>query len=403
MSLHLYIIETAQRFLKIGISSQLNQRIKQIQASCPTPINIISSFKLKYPLQTEKVAHDVFSEYAIHGEWFDVPVSEQQRIIDSIAALVASESGVTIGKTIHPAIMKFISKIKTEGYSERTIESYTFWLPQLLKFCDSTEFNLSNKQLSDFINYLSQSKGLSSSTCKQASNGIKLFYKKTFEKDVDIDFKLERKSDNNEECKVYSKDEISMLLEELDEETYLIALLLYGSGLRLMECLKLRIGHILIDEQAINVYDGKGKLLRQTVIARKAIPLLSNYIATKKNKTAPYNTVNITQESGSFLSTPFLFPSMGTQLSVKNINALDTHISASAVQRRLIKAALSANIPKDAIPQRLRHSFGVHLVAANRNSDTVRKLMGLSTNEQILIYIRMAFKDNVLAVSPLDL
>lgn len=404
MSQYLYIIETARRFLKIGISSRLNQRIKQIQASCPTPINVVSSFKLKYPLQVEKLAHDNFSEYAVHGEWFDVPVSEQQRIIDNITALVASESDVILKDTTHPAIIKFKSKLKTESFSERTIEAYALWLPQLLVFCGSTEFNnLSNKQLSEFINYLSQSKGLSSSSIKQASMAIKLFYKKTFEKDVDIDFKLEWKSNNYEEFKVYSKDEISMLLEALEQETYLIVLLLYGSGLRLMECLRLRIGHVLTDEQTINIYDAKGKLLRKTIIAKKTIPHLSNHIAKINNRATSYNALNITQENDNLLSTPYLFPSKGHQLSIKNINASDTHVSPTSIQRQLKKAALSVHVPADAVPQRLRHSFGFHLIAANRCSDTVRKLMGLSSNEQILIYFRMAFKDNIPAVSPLDL
>lgn len=184
-----------------------------------------------------------------------------------------------------PSKVKLLDQIRitlrTNHYSQKTEECYISWIKQFIIFNNKIHPDkLGTEEIKSFINHLAVNRHVSSSTQNQALQGILYLYKNVLRKDVGWIEDIKHSTRVKHLPVVFSKREVIKIFEHLEGIPKLIVSLLYGSGLRLSECLNLRIKDIDFDYKQILVRDGKGEKDRHTVLSSSIIPDLKKHLNT---------------------------------------------------------------------------------------------------------------------------
>jgi integron integrase len=213
---------------------------------------------------------------------------------------------------------------------------------------------------------------------------------------------------------VLSHDECRRLFVQLPGPTRLMAELAYGSGLRLLELLRLRIHHVDFARQQLQVYDGKGAKHRLTVLPEALIPALTDHVARlrvvhEEDRAAklpgvwlPEGLARKYPRAGESWAWQWLFPSRETAVDPASGIARRHHVSDAAFQAAIKRAAEAAGIDKRVTPHVLRHSFATHLLEAGTDIRTVQDLLGHESVETTQIYTHVMKKPGLGVRSPLD-
>ena len=214
---------------------------------------------------------------------------------------------------------------------------------------------------------------------------------------------------------VFSRQEVKAVLAHLEGVHWLMASLLYGSGLRLLECLRLRVKDIGFDYHQIVVRDGKGEKDRVTMLPKTVDDPLRRQIAKAKllhdrdlaegfgEVSLPYALERKYPNASRELGWQYVFPSEKRSIDPRSGKTMRHHLDEKTLQRTVKKAIKAAGIPKHASCHTFRHSFATHLLEAGYDIRTVQELLGHADVSTTMIYTQVLNKGGKGVVSPADL
>ncbi len=308
------------------------------------------------------------------------------------------------------------SAIRVRHYSPRTLQAYRSWVRKLQTFTKSKEpEEVDMGDVRDFLSFLAVEKQVSASSQNQAFNALLFFFEHVLEKEFGKLEGVVRAKRRPYIPVVLSRDEVDRLLGVLSPPYDLVGKMLYGCGLRLSECMKLRVQDLNIDMKVVTVHDGKGKKDRTVPLAEVLIPRLISQLETVKRVHAddlandyagaflPGSLSRKYRHSAKDLPWQWLFPAKTLTLVPREQAYRRYHLHETHVQKAIKRAVGRAGIPKRATPHTLRHSFASHLLQANYDIRTIQELLGHSDVKTTMIYTHtvksMTLKE---AKSPLD-
>lgn len=318
--------------------------------------------------------------------------------------------------THHELIVRFTSEIRRRGYAYRTEQSYEQWLCRFILFCDNASpQEQSAAKIKSFLDYLAIQRKVSASTQNQALNALVFFYKQVLGRELlELDNFVRAKRPKKLPV-VLSRTEVDLLINQMQGIHKLIASLLYGTGMRLMEVLRLRIQDIDFDYQRIHVHHAKGSKDRYVPLPAILVASLQQQI----NKVEQLHTQDLAAgygetvlpdalsrkfpNAGHELKWQFLFPSGRLAVDPYGGVIRRHHLHESAIQKAIKRAAESCHINKRVSCHVLRHCFASHLLEANYDIRTVQELLGHANVSTTMIYTHVLSRPGVGAFSPLDI
>ena len=350
---------------------------------------VASPWSTDYPWDDRK--SQACSLPATHSTIARQPLDNRSASHSTNTSAVSSESSLTSIQSQFPTVFDaLIRQIRVKNYSIRTEQSYVAWLSRFLLFHQNQHpEKLGAKDIADYLTHLAVNRMVASSTQKQALNAIVFYYKHILQKSFeDIgDFALSKKPVRLPI--VLSSSEIERLLNAIKDPVYrLMASLLYGCGMRLMECVRLRIFDIDFDYHQIMIRNAKGNKDRVTPLPRKLIQAISDQIEYAKN-THDEDIANGLGEvyipvalgrkypnAAREIGWQYVFPSQRVSIDPRSNQARRHHIHENGLQRKIKQAAPKAGITKKVNCHALRHSFATHLLESGYDIRTVQELLG---------------------------
>ncbi len=318
--------------------------------------------------------------------------------------------------TNQPKLLAQIKNYMTvKRYSYRTINSYCSWIKNFIIYNNKKHpTEMGAAEIRNYINYLVIKKNVSASTQNLALQSILFLYKEILKTDIGWIKDIKKSSKPKHLPVVYSPPEIEQIFSHLEGVHSLICRMLYGSGLRLTECLRLRVKDIDIYYRQITVRDGKGGKDRKTILPDALIPDLQKQL--KEIKTAhcqdlkngnghvilPYALKEKYPNASTEFAWQYVFYSSKFIYDSKSRNNYRQHIHESSVQKVLRTAVIKTKIPKQGSPHSLRHSFATHLLENGYDIRTVQELLGHKDVRTTMIYTHVLNKGGFGVKSPLD-
>ena len=299
--------------------------------------------------------------------------------------------------------------------SPRTERAYVGWTKQLVKWAGMRHPNdITDAELTAFLEDLVVSKRVAAATQGQARGAILFLYQRVLGRDLKLPYHVTHTAKPKRLPVVLSRDEVKRLLGELQGVPWLMALLLYGSGLRLMECLQLRVQDVDLDRFELTVRSGKGGSDRRTTlpkVAQAPLALHLRRVATlhQRDLAAGFGPVDLPSalrtkypNAGRELAWQWLFPARTPIHDRKNGQPLRFHVHESVVQREIRAAVMRAGLRKRASCHTLRHSFATHLLESGADIRTVQELLGHKDVRTTMIYTHVLNRGGAGVLSPAD-
>lgn len=306
-------------------------------------------------------------------------------------------------------------EIRRRNYSYRTEKSYCQWVIKYVRYHELRHpEELDGSHVVAFLNYLANQKNVAASTQNQALSAIVFLYKNILDKPLKNLDTLKRAKKSIHIPVVLSEGEVRMVLQHLSGVPKLITSLLYGSGLRVSEALRLRVLDIDFGYNQILVRNGKGLRDRMTMLSESIIPGLKTHLEKVKHlhqmdlnkgfgetilpKSLAVKYPNAAQE----FKWQYLFPSKKRAVDPRSGLAHRYHISAKELRRSIRIAVKKCNIDKHVTPHTFRHSFATHLLKNGYDIRTVQELLGHKSVKTTMVYTHVLNRGGRAVKSPLD-
>jgi integron integrase len=316
----------------------------------------------------------------------------------------------------HELLVMLANEIRRRGYAWKTEQSYENWICRYIIFCNNLSPNETGAdEVRSFLEYLAIERRVSSSTQNLALNALVFLYDRVLGKELgELKTFVKAKRPRNLPV-VLSRDEVMSLLDKMDGRHKLIASLLYGSGMRLMEGLRLRIQDIDFSYNRIHVHQAKGKKDRYAPLPGTLIEELREQIKTarkfhEKDIAEGYGEVVLPDalqrkypKAGREFKWQFLFPSGRLAVDPQSGKIRRHHLHESGIQKAVKRAATALDIHKRVSCHTLRHCFATHLLDANHDIRTVQELLGHAHVSTTMIYTHVMSRPGVGVFSPLDI
>lgn len=268
-------------------------------------------------------------------------------------------------------------------------------------------------QIEAYLNYLAVKRKVAASTQSSALNAIVFLYREVLDRDIpDLD-KLIRVRRERSVPVVLSKREIRLIFEAMNGTTKLMAELVYGTGLRISECMMLRIKDIDFDQRSITVRGGKGNKDRVTLLPASLMAPLQRHLLKvaqlhKDDELKGNGYVDLPNalyrkypSASRSLAWQFAFPSNTVRRWAATGQNTRWHCSPSTLRKAFKKAALAAQIHKHIGIHTLRHSFASHLLESGTDIRSIQRLLGHKKLETTMIYTHVTI-DTKTVNSPFD-
>ena len=307
------------------------------------------------------------------------------------------------------------SAIRTRHYSIRTEEAYTSWVKRFILFHNKRHpRDMGEKEINQFLSYLAEEKNVASSTQNQALCAIIFLYKHVLKIEIGDLGDLARAKKPKRLPVVLSHREIKAILDKLSGIHWLMAVLLYGAGLRLMECLRLWVKDIDFDLNQIVVRDAKGGKDRVTMLPQIAREPLKEHLKQVKkihqedlknnhgSVYLPYALQNKYPGAENEWGWKYVFPSKRISRDPRSGLKRRHHLSEHVLARALKKAVRQTRIHKKATCHSLRHSFATHLLEAGYDIRTIQELLGHKNLQTTMVYTHILKKGGKGVCSPAD-
>jgi len=305
--------------------------------------------------------------------------------------------------------------IRRRHYSLRTENAYVHWVKRFIYFSGKRHpASLGSAEVTAFLNHLARERNVAASTQNQALSALLFLYKEVLAEALPWLEQLERARRPVRLPTVLTRDEVRRLLAAMRGTKWLMASLLYGAGLRLRECLKLRVKDIDFGYRQILVRDGKGAKDRVTMLPGSAIDALKAHLEDVKriherDLADGYGDVELPDAlARKYPRAPFewawkfVFPSARRSTDPRTGVIRRHHVYENYVIRGVKEAARAARIVKPVSCHSLRHSFATHLLEAGYDIRTVQELLGHESVETTMIYTHVTGQGGRGVRSPLD-
>ena len=307
------------------------------------------------------------------------------------------------------------AEIRVRHYSIRTEQAYVDWVRRYILFHDKRHpKDLGAEALRDFLSHLAVDRKVSASTQNQAKSALLFLYREVLGIELPwLDEVISAKKARRLPV-VLTQTEVRRLLGGTSGTTGLVIALLYGTGMRLLEGLRLRVKDVEFTRREIIVREGKGNKDRVTVLPENLILPLKAHLEKvrtlhERDLDAGFGEVYLPDALAvKYPNAPkawgwqFVFPSPVRSVDPRSGTERRHHIYETSVQRAVREAAKLAGIHKPASPHTLRHSFATHLLQAGYDIRTVQELLGHKDVQTTMIYTHVLNCGGRGVVSPLD-
>lgn len=306
-------------------------------------------------------------------------------------------------------------RIRVKQYSIRTEQTYLHWMKDFILFHGKRHpADMGVTEVEAYLTHLAVRRKVAPSTQNVALQALLFLYKEVLGIELTGINALRAKKDKRLPV-VLTKAEVHLVLEHMKDPTYrLQAKLLYGTGMRLLECLRLRVKDLDFGQNHIVVRDTKGNEDRVTLLPDQLKPILQEHLRHvnalhQSDLRAGYGTVylpyalarkypNAPQEWGW----QYVFPAANLSVDPRSGIKHRHHADDSSLQRAVRAAARASGIAKPVTPHTFRHSFATHLLEAGYDIRTVQELLGHKDVKTTMIYTHVLQKGPLAVRSPLD-
>ena len=307
-------------------------------------------------------------------------------------------------------------RIRTLHYSIRTEDAYVYWIKAFIRYQHCRHPNtLGAPEVEAFLCHLATEQGVAASTHKQALSAIMFLYTKVLGMDLPWLAQIGRPKVTCKLPVVLTRAEVSQVLGALADQHSLFGQVLYGTGLRLMEGLRLRVKDIDFGHQAIVVRDGKGGKDRTVMLPERLMVPLRSQLARnhqlwqldRANQVAGVWTPGALERKhprlGETWAWQWVFPADALSTCPRSGSVRRHHAHDQAFQRAFKRALQTTGLAKLATPHTLRHSFATHLLQAHYDIRTVQDLLGHADVSTTMIYTHVLKVGGGGVKSPLDM
>lgn len=306
-------------------------------------------------------------------------------------------------------------RIRRKGYSIRTEKSYAHWIKRFILFHGKRHpKDMGAAEVEAFLTHLAVEGNVAAATQNLALSAILFLYREVLELPQPWLDGIERAKKPARLPTVLTQAEVAAVLGRLEGTAALMLRLMYGTGMRLMECVRLRVKDIDFAMRQIVVRDGKGGKDRVTMLPDALVRPLRTQLAAAK----ALHEADLAQGLGAvwlpdalarkYPAAPrawgwqYVFPARGISIDPRTGERRRHHVDEKMLQRAIRRAAQEAGIAKPVSPHALRHSFATHLLEAGHDIRTVQELLGHSDVSTTMIYTHVLNKGGRGVTSPLD-
>ncbi len=312
-------------------------------------------------------------------------------------------------------LTKVRERCRLRHFSVRTEQAYTSWIWRFVKANGMRHpQTLGKREVEAFLTRLATVGQVAASTQNQALSALLFLYREVLEVELPWIEEVVRAKRPRRVPVVLSREEVNRLLAMLDGQVWLQAALLYGSGLRLMECVRLRVKDVDFDRCEITVRAGKGDKDRrvplphrlqeplQLALARVRVLHTQDRAAGVAGVYLPGALSRKYPNAGSELGWQYLFPAVALSKDPRSDLVRRHHVDEGVLQRAVHTARLRVGIDKPATCHTLRHSFATHLLEAGYDIRTIQELLGHKDVATTQIYAHVLNRGGHGVLSPLD-
>ncbi len=306
-------------------------------------------------------------------------------------------------------------RIRAKHYSFRTEKTYLHWIRRFIFFHDRRHpRDLGGPEVERFLTSLAVDRKVAASTQNQALSAVLFLYREVLEVELPWLDGVIRARRPERRPVVLTRDEVRRLLAGLDGVHWLVASLLYGSGLRLMECLGLRVKDLSLERGELMVRDGKGRKDRVTVLPAALSPHLRVHLervrqlydadrgAGRPGVSLPFALRRKYPRAALAWGWQYVFPSRNFCRDPYTGEQVRHHLHPQNLQRSVRLAVQAAGIAQPASRHTLRHCFATHLLEDGYDIRTVQELLGHSDVKTTMIYTHVLNRGGRGVTSPLD-
>ena len=305
--------------------------------------------------------------------------------------------------------------MRARHYSPRTEEACVAWVRRFVihhGLRHPTE--LDGRHVAEFLTHLATRRRVSASTQNQAASALLFLYREVLARPIDVPHSIARSPLGARRPVVLSRDEVASVLRQLSGHTRLVASLLYGAGLRLMEGLQLRVKDVDLHRGEIIVRRGKGANDRVTVLPAAIANELARHLRWVRHRheldlhrgagwvDLPGSLARKLPSAGRELAWQWVFPAARTYVDRETGERRRHHLHESTVQRAVQTAVRRSGITRRATCHTLRHAFATHLLEDGYDIRTIQELLGHKSVRTTMIYTHVLNRSGLGVRSPLD-
>jgi integron integrase len=306
-------------------------------------------------------------------------------------------------------------RVRYLHYSHATEKAYIYWVRYFIRWSGLRHpRDMGKTDVEAFLSMLANDRNVSASTHKQALSAILFLYREVLAQELPWLAEIGRPAQRKRIPAVLSREEIASVLVLMDAQEGLLARLLYGTGMRLMEAIRLRVKDVDFERRTIVVREGKGGkdrvvMLPRTLEAPLRAQLARSYGLWRADRNAviagiemPYALTSKYPRAGESWAWHWVFPADALSADPRSGACRRHHVYEARVGRALKKAVAAAGIAKHVSAHTLRHSFATHLLQAGTDIRTVQELLGHSDVSTTMIYTHVLKIAAGTTLSPLD-
>lgn len=306
-------------------------------------------------------------------------------------------------------------KIRLKHYSIRTEQAYVDWVKRFVLFSGKRHpSTMGAAEVEAFLTHLAVDGKVSASTQNQAKSAILFLYREVLQQELPWLDNVEQAKTSRRLPVVLTHAEVAAVLERLKGVHALLGRLLYGTGMRLMEGMRLRVKDVEFTRKEIIVRDGKGFKDRVTMLPLSLVEPLKTHLVRVKQQHEddlragfgsvylPYALERKYPNAGREWGWQYVFPSAQFSVDPRSGVTRRHHLDEKVLQRAMKQAVRDAGLVKPATPHTLRHSFATHLLQSGYDIRTVQELLGHKDVSTTMIYTHVLNRGGQGVRSPLD-
>jgi len=307
--------------------------------------------------------------------------------------------------------------MRLKHYSIHTERTYCEWIRRYVKYHqmeDRGDLHGGEKKIEQFLTHLAVESNVSPATQNQAMNALVFLYKRLLKEPLQDEINAVRAPRKVNIPVVLTREEVRQLIDIMENTPQLIVKLLYGSGLRIMEAVRLRVKDIDYQMKQVTVRSGKGAKDRVTTFPSSIIPLLENHLAKVEilhqqdlrqgygEVYLPYALARKYPNAGQEWGWQYLFPSRQLSTDPSRGKVRRHHVDPSVVNKAIKVAVKKLGLKKPISAHTFRHSFATHLLERGTDIRTIQALLGHKDVSTTMVYTHVLQQGGHGVLSPLD-